>query len=297
MLEKTEDGVMIMHEIKTVQVNGVKLAYREYGSGDKYLLSTQNFFFKDCHMALLGQPPYDYHCFLVYMRGYGESDHIYDQEKRDYAEIWGKDLLAFADVMGIDTFYYTGISHGNWAAWYAAFHQPERIRGYVCCDGITQYHEERDLPAPLAKMRDHAREYVGNEELLRRTAWLEEWPTENPERLTRRKANMEEHLDILMHRKEEEFALSMLGDMTGCHAQSQEELLERLHEIDFPVMIWMGGKDQICSAEDALQTAQAIPGAQYLMYQHLGHGGADEMPELAARDCDRFFKDTEGRIL
>ena len=77
----------------------------------------------------------------------------------------------------------------------------------------------------------------------------------------------------------------------------EEELLERLHEIDFPVMIWMGGKDQICSAEDALQTAQAIPGAQYLMYQHLGHGGADEMPELAARDCDRFFKDTEGRIL
>ena len=35
-----------MHEIKTVNVNGHTLAYREYGSGDKYLLSTQNFFFK-----------------------------------------------------------------------------------------------------------------------------------------------------------------------------------------------------------------------------------------------------------
>ena len=51
-----------MHEIKTVKIkNGVTLAYREYGTGDKYLLSTQNFFFKDSHMALLGQPPYDYH--------------------------------------------------------------------------------------------------------------------------------------------------------------------------------------------------------------------------------------------
>ena len=68
-----------MHEIKTVDVKGVKLAYREYGSGDKYLLSTQNFFFKDSHMALLGQPRYDYHCFLVYMRGYGESEHIFDR--------------------------------------------------------------------------------------------------------------------------------------------------------------------------------------------------------------------------
>ena len=36
-----------MHEIKTIKVNGVTLAYREYGTGDKYLLSTQNFFFKD----------------------------------------------------------------------------------------------------------------------------------------------------------------------------------------------------------------------------------------------------------
>ena len=286
-----------MHEIKTVKVNGITLAYREYGSGDKYLLSTQNFFFKDSHMALLGQPPYDYRCFLVYMRGYGESEHIYDETLRDYAEVWGEDLMAFAEVMGIQSFYYTGISHGNWAAWYIAFHKPELIRAYVCCDGITQYHEERDLPGPLKKMRDHAEEYVGNKEVLSRVAWIENWPTENPQRLKRRKENFEEHLDILMHRKKEEFALPMLGDMTGCKAKSQEELIERLHEISFPVLIWEGGLDPLATPEAALEVAKAIPGAQYLMYQHLGHGGADEMPELTARDCDRFFKDVEGRIL
>lgn len=286
-----------MHEIKTVKVNGITLAYREYGSGDKYLLSTQNFFFKDSHMALLGQPPYDYHCFLVYMRGYGESEHIYDETLRDYAEVWGEDLMAFAEVMGIKSFYYTGISHGNWAAWYIAFHKPELIRAYVCCDGITQYHEERDLPGPLKKMRDHAEEYIGNKEVLSRVAWIENWPTENPQRLKRRKENFEEHLDILMHRKKEEFALPMLGDMTGCKAKSQEELIERLHEISFPVLIWEGGLDPLATPEAALEVAKAIPGAQYLMYQHLGHGGADEMPELTARDCDRFFKDVEGRIL
>ena len=286
-----------MHEIKTVKVNGITLAYREYGSGDKYLLSTQNFFFKDSHMALLGQPPYDYHCFLVYMRGYGESEHIYDETLRDYAEVWGEDLMAFAEVMGIKSFYYTGISHGNWAAWYIAFHKPELIRAYVCCDGITQYHEERDLPGPLKKMRDHAEEYVGNKEVLSRVAWIENWPTENPQRLKRRKENFEEHLDILMHRKKEEFALPMLGDMTGCKAKSQEELIERLHEISFPILIWEGGLDPLATPEAALEVAKAIPGAQYLMYQHLGHGGADEMPELTARDCDRFFKDVEGRIL
>ena len=286
-----------MHEIRTIEVNGVTLAYREYGSGDKYLLSTQNFFFRDSHMALLGQPPYDYHCFLVYMRGYGKSSHVYDQELRDYGAVWGEDLIAFAEAMNIPSFYYTGISHGNWAAWYIAFHRPDLIRGYACVDGIAQYHEQRDLPGPLKKMRDRAEEYVGNEELLRRTAWIETWPTENPQRLKRRRENFEEHLDILMHRSREEFALPMLGDMTGCHAKSQEELLERMKEIRFPVLIWEGGLDPLATPEAALEVAKAIPGAVYLMYQHLGHGGADEMPELAARDCDRFFRESEGRIL
>lgn len=52
-----------MAEIKTIQVNGTTLAYQEFGQGDKYLLSMQNFFLTDCHASLLGQPPYDYHVF------------------------------------------------------------------------------------------------------------------------------------------------------------------------------------------------------------------------------------------
>ena len=45
---------------------------------------------------------------------------------------------------------------------------------------------------------------------------MENWPTSNPQRLARRKANFEEHLDILMHRKKEEFALPTAGDSAGC---------------------------------------------------------------------------------
>ena len=286
-----------MHEIKTIDVNGVRLAYREYGFGEKHLLSTQNFFFKNSHMALLGQAPYDYHVFEIYMRGYGESEHIFDESLKDYAEVWGKDLIAFAETMGIKSFYYTGISHGNWAAWYTAFNRPEMIKAYACVDGIVQYHEDKDIPGPLKKMRDEAEKYVGNKELLSKAAWIETWPTNNPDRLKRRKENYEEHLDILMHRKLEEFALPMLGDMTGCHAKSQAELIERLHEIDFPVLIWQGGLDPISPTDAALEVVQAIPGAKFIVYQHYGHGSADECPEVAARDIDRFFKDSENRIL
>lgn len=286
-----------MSEIKTIDLGDVTLAYKEFGSGDKYLLSTQNFFLTDCHMELLGKPPYDYHCFLVYMRGYGQSTHITDPEPKDYIAIWGDDLMRFAEAMNIPSFYYTGISHGNWAGWHIAFRKPELIRAFVCCDGIVQYRDPSDRPMVPPGNRPDPATLVGNYEALEKMSWMENWPTENPERLTRRAFNHKEHTEILMGRSLEEFTVPNHGDMTCCGATSKEDFLEKVSRIPIPTLIWNGGLDPLAKAENALEIAQTIPGASLLTYQHLGHGGADECPELAARDCDRFFKDVEGRIL
>lgn len=287
-----------MAEIKTIRLDDVTLSYKEFGHGDKYLLSTQNFFLSECHMELLGKPPYNYHCFLVYMRGYGQSTHITDPTPQNYIAIWGEDMVRFARAMNIPSFYYTGISHGNFAGWHIAFNYPELLRGFVCCDGICQF---RQAPSNNEKMHLPAKadieKMVGNYEALEKMAWMEHWPTQDPSRLARRAANHKEHTEILMGRKKEEFMVPNSGDMTCCGAKTKEELMEKLSKIPVPVLIWIGGLDPLAKAEDALEVAQIIPGASLLTYQHLGHGGADECPELAARDCDRFFKDTEQRIL
>ncbi len=282
--------------MKTIQVNGTTLAYKEFGSGDKYLISTQNFFLTDCHMELLGKPPYDYHVFLIYMRGYGESEHIYDPTPKDYAKIWGEDVIAFADAMGIETFYYSGVSHGNFAGWYISFNRPELLRGFACCDGIAQFRDpssKLNLPSRAPVDLDLL---VGNREILKTKAWMEEWPTQNPERLARRKRNHEEHLEILMERKKEEYTVAN-NNMSASDAKTEEEFYEALSKINVPVIIINGMLDPIARTDDALKVANTIPGAVLLAYQHLGHGGPDECPEMIARDCDRFFKDTEGRIL
>lgn len=285
-----------MTEIKTVDLGDVTLAYKEFGTGDKYLISSQNFFLEGCHMELLGRPPYDYHCFLVYMRGYGKSSHITDPTPRNYTAIWGDDIIRFAKAMNIPSFYYTGVSHGNFAGWHIAFNRPELLRGFVCVDGICQYMEPRPDAIERYRQPDPA-SLVGNYEALEKMAWMENWPTQNPERLARRAANHAEHTQILMERAVEEFSVPNAGDMTCCGAKSEAELLEKLSRIPVPTMVWIGGLDPLATAEKALKVAQAIPGATLHTYQHLGHGGADECPELCARDCDRFFRDTTGRIL
>ena len=85
--------------------------------------------------------------------------------------------------------------------------------------------------------------------------------------------------------------------MVCCDARSEDDFYDRLSKIPFPVMILNGALDPLARVEDCLKIAKVIPGALLLIYQNLGHGGPDECPEIVARDCDRFFRDTEGRIL
>lgn len=288
---------MHLDGIKTVQVGDIVLAYKEIGSGDKYLISTQNFFLTDCHMELLGKPPYDYHCFLIYMRGYGQSTHITDPTPKDYTQIWANDVVAFAQTMNIPSFYYTGVSHGNWAGWHIAMEHPELLRGFVCCNGTVQFIDPDKMPLHPERPEIDWDEIVSNREALARMSWNEPWPTENSQRLARREFNRREHLEILMGRTKEEFTLPMVNDMSCCSAKTAEEMYEKLSRIPVPVLLWYGGLDAPAQNGMVLEVAKAIPGSSLLTYQHLGHGGADECPELAARDCDRFFRDTEGRIL
>lgn len=282
--------------MKTLEINGVTLAYEEYGSGNRYLISSQNFFFRDCHMALLGREPYHYHVFLIYTRGYGASTHIFDPTPRDYTTIWGKDVAAFAEAMGINSFYYTGISHGNWAGWYLALNRPELLRGFACGNGIAQFRDPgARTPVPPRPELDLDR-VVGNREALEKMAWMENWPTENSERLRRRAQNHEEHLQILLNRKREEFTVRNTN-MSCCDAKTREEFYETMAKISVPVLFLHGMLDPLAKIEDVVRLSQAIPGSQIKAYQNLGHGGGDECPEIFARDCDRFFRDTEGRVL
>lgn len=279
--------------MKTIQVNGVTLAYEEFGTGDQYLISTQNFFFSGCHMELLGKEPYHYHTFLIYMRGYNQSSHIFDTEPKDYATIWSEDVIAFAKAMGIPSFYYTGVSHGNIAGWYIAFHHPELLRGFVCVDGTAFY---KPTPPVIPRQSNGIEKMAGNRELLKTIAWNEEWPTQNPQRLSRREFCRKQHLDILTARAPEEFTVRNIS-MNCSGARSMEEYLDAVSKIPVPVMLLGGALDPLATPEEMLTLARTIPGAQMKMYQHYGHGAADECPEIFARDCDRFFRDTTGRVL
>jgi len=275
-----------------IQVNGTTLHYEEYGSGDNVLISTQNFFFSGCHMELLSKPPYNYHVYLITMRGYGESEHVYDQPVRNWVPIWGEDVLAFAEALGIERFYYSGISHGNWAGWYIALHRPEVLRGFAAVNGIIQF-----TPPNAGKVFPPMQEVdwdsiVGDREALSKLAWNTSYPTSNERRLARREHCRKEHLEILVKRRKEEFLMRNTS-MSCCDAESEEEMFRRLSNISIPVLILNGIRDNLSTPEQALRVAKVIPGAKLVMYEDFEHAGADECPEAVALECDRFFRETD----
>ena len=279
-----------------IQVNGASLHYKEIGIGDKILISTQNFFFTDCHMELLAKPPYDYHVYLITMRGYGESEHIYDNFERNWVPIWGEDVLAFAEIIGAKQFYYSGVSHGCWAGWYIAMHKPEVLIGFVATSGIVQFTPPDMGEKFPPKMDIDLDSIISNREALSKMSWDTFYPTKDPKRLSRRAACKKEHLDIMVGRKKEEFKVANTN-MSCCDAHTEQEFYHELSKIPVPILIVNGIRDTASTCDKAMKVASIIPGSKMITYEHFEHAGPDECPEIVARDCDRFFKDTEERIL
>ncbi len=112
------------------------------------------------------------------MRGFLDSDHIPDPEApKNMVQIWGEDVMEFANEIGAKQFYYTGVSHGTAAGWYIAFHQPHRLKALAAVSGVARHMIDR------SKAPTFDDGIAGNEEKLRRVSWNTFYPTKDPVRL------------------------------------------------------------------------------------------------------------------
>jgi len=100
-----------------LKVKDIELEYVEYGSGDRYLLCSQQH-----HFSLVNYTKdladKGFHVFNITIRGYGRSTRIKEDLGDTWYDVWAQDTVDFADAMGIDKFFYTGVSHGAGIGWY-----------------------------------------------------------------------------------------------------------------------------------------------------------------------------------
>ena len=78
------------------EVNGTRLYYEEYGSGDQVILSCAQVFDPDRIGWPFDLAEEGFHVVALQMRGYGNSEHIYSDFEHDWYSVWAEDAAQFA---------------------------------------------------------------------------------------------------------------------------------------------------------------------------------------------------------
>lgn len=269
-----------------INVNHASIYYEELGSGNKVILSSQKSFFSGCFQQLLGQPPYDYHVFLITMRGSGRSEHVYTDFDRDWGTIWAEDVHAIAKKMGFPKFIYTGISHGGFPGWNLAVTHPEALEALIAVSGVP-FFVAPYIIYPSTEQEIDA--LVGNREKLQGMAWSAQLPASiRSARLDKRTSNMRESLDNLLQTKKEEFRIFPRKIFE--HINSEEDLYLLLGRVRTPTLIINGLWDGASTPELAIKAARAIPGSKLIFWEQAEHSTPDECPQVIAREVDHYLR-------
>lgn len=115
-------------------LGNVELYYEEFGTGSNYLLHAQQF--ANSHLYYTKDLSKEgFHIFNIRIRGYGPSSIVSDSNCENWYDVWARDVLDFADTMGIEKFFYTGFSHGAGIGWHLCRMEPDRLRGFFSLAG------------------------------------------------------------------------------------------------------------------------------------------------------------------
>lgn len=208
------------------------------------------------------------------VRGQGESSVGWS----DYsARAAGADVLAMLDHLGAGQAVVIGNSFAAGAAYWAADHAPERIRGTVLIGPIL-----RDLPmSPLVKLALA----VGMAGPWRYPFWMSYWNSLFP---SRKPADHAQYAALLERNLREPGRYAALKTMVGLSKADTDAVIEGVR---LPALVVMGSKDP--DFPDAAAEASVLAariGADSVVVEGAGHYPHVEMPERVGPEIARFLR-------
>ena len=216
-----------------IKVNGVELAYEEYGSGKETIVFTHGWQTATKRSRELGTLlPAGYHAYVLDLRGYGQSRHV--MVNLTFAQ-WADDIYRFSLELGFGKFIYVSPSMGGGIGMRLALDHPEVLKALVAM-----------VTAPHARFG----------------------PPQNYQGI--REARRERQRERSGSPVQEEFYLepNLVLEET---IKANVEIAPHLSEIKVPTLMILGGKDEVTPPELALRSALMIPGAKVVFYQDKTH--------------------------
>ena len=253
----------------------VELNVEEYGSGDRYILSSQVGFAPKGMQQRLAEA--GYHVLCITLRGFAPSSYVTEDYGEHWYDVFAEDVVRVADALGIDTFVYMGASHGAGLGWHLMLNHPERVSAFVAVvpgphslkEGVMSYRQMMlqgiiDAPPPFDPPidGDPARQLRRD----RREAWLKSLPPADP-----RERAIDYGRPLMKYGNE-------------------ETLCEKLRSIQTPTLIIGGAEDPISTPELMMRTAKCLPHCKLVMYSNCGHNIDTDIIEEVCEETDRFLQ-------
>ncbi|MEE9328700.1 MAG: alpha/beta hydrolase [Parvularculaceae bacterium] len=204
--------------------------------------------------------------------------------QRDYsAAAMREAVFAVMDEVEISSAVWVGNSMGGWVSWQAGLSVPERIDAIVLLDpsgAPTQAKPPsnigfRLMASPLGKVlakkftprflvAASIKQTVGDPKIVTELMIDRYWE------LLRFPGNRQATID-------------------RAKIKRYSKQWDRLGTMSVPVLILWGAQDQVILVEDAVKFKTAIPDAQVIVYDGIGHLPMEEAPDLVARDIQSFL--------
>ncbi|MBS2962979.1 alpha/beta hydrolase [Actinocrinis puniceicyclus] len=263
-------------------LDGADVWFEQHGTGGDIVISSASGF--GPYPAILAEDPYGCTVITVQARGFGRSTHLATAPAAGWLDQWGADVLAVADHLGIETFVYTGVSHGGGIGWHLARNHPERLRALISVVG-TPHDRSGDTSSSAGRRR--VVEGRRDPAVLREQLAVIGGRTEGEQRLRTREETLRRLVEHHLGYSEEE-ALVNQG-MPFPQATDNEELAKILATIELPVLSLAGLRDGVISPQSALRAATAVRHSKTVLFEDEGHFMAEERPRRLAREVKVFL--------
>lgn len=255
--------------------DGVELAYEEYGSGDRVILSAQCGFYPRGMQQALAEK--GYHVYCITLRGFHPSSLITEDYGDRWYDVFASDAVAFADRMGIGRFSYMGASHGAGVGWHLMLQAQERVDAFIAV--VPGPHSLKEGTMSYRQMMEQG--------LIKSPPPFDPPIDADPVRQARRD-DRSRRIAGNPRAFEEERRIDYGRPLM--HLKTEERLCEALRGITVPVLILGGYDDPISTPELMLRSARCLRHCKLLIYTNCGHNIDTDLTEELSDEADRFLR-------
>jgi len=262
-----------------LEIDGLKVHYKVYGSGEPLIVLLHGFGASTYSWREVVEPLSAYGTVLVYDRpAFGLTDRPLPGEwqgENPYSiRSQPARITALMDHLGFDQAILVGNSAGGTVSVHTALEMPERVRALVLVDAAI--YNGGGSPAWI-------RPFLGLPQAERIgilvSRQIKEWGPQfldsawhDPAKIS---AEIRAAYEIPLRIDNWDRALWELTRAPGL----ETPLVDRLGELDLPVLVVSGDDDQIVPTELSVRLAGEVPGAALVVFPNCGHVPQEECPQ------------------